>query len=225
MGDVARLKDGRYAAFFHDDGRFFKNGEDPGPGHKFRVYQILSDDGGLSWGEPRVIASHPRVHLCEPGFVRSPDGQTIALLLRENSRKRNSFVVTSQDEASTWSEPRELPAALTGDRHQAVYTDDGRLFISFRDTTRESATQGDWVAWVGRFEDIIKGREGQYRVRLMDNKHRWDCAYPALAKLPDGGIVCTTYGHWTKDEKPWIASLRIRVEELDERLKGQSSSR
>ncbi len=31
------------------------------------------------------------------------------MLLRENSRKFNSFVIFSDDEGHTWTEPRELP--------------------------------------------------------------------------------------------------------------------
>jgi hypothetical protein len=76
----------------------------------------------------------------------------------------------SNDEAATWSEPRELPLSLTGDRHTAKYAPDGRLFVSFRDMASGSPCKGDWVGWVGTFEDIVKGRDGQYRIRLMDNK-------------------------------------------------------
>ena len=100
------------------------------------------------------------------------------MLLRENSRKLNSFVIFSDDEGETWTEPRELPGALTGDRHVGKYAPDGRLFVSFRDTTLESPTKGDWVGWVGTYDDIVQGREGQYRVRLMDNTKGADCAYP-----------------------------------------------
>ena len=71
------------------------------------------------------------------------------------------------------------------------YAPDGRLFISFRDTTHDSQTQGDWVGWVGTYDDIVEGRQGQYRVRLLDNKHRWDCAYPGVEILHDGGVVRT----------------------------------
>jgi hypothetical protein len=157
----------------------------------------------------------PEASLCEPGAVRSPDGGEIAVLLRENSRKHNSYLITSKDEGLSWSLPKELPAALTGDRHTAKYAPDGRLFITFRDTTRESATKGDWVAWVGKYDDIVSGREGQYRVRLMHNTSGADCAYPGLEVLPDGTIVTTTYGHWTKDEPPYIMSVRLKLEELD----------
>ena len=109
----------------------------------------------------------------------------------------------------------ELPAALTGDRHTAQYAPDGRLFVSFRDRTLVSPTFGDWVAWVGTFDDIVHGREGQYRVRLMDNKKGADCAYPGVEVLPDGTMVTTTYGHWTARAAPYIVSVRFQVGELD----------
>lgn len=214
MADVVRLKDGRYMAAFHDDGRFLRGA---GERTSFKVYKALSADGGLTWSEPEVVTQHPTAHLCEPGIVRSPDGKQLAMLLRENSRKLNSFVTFSDDEGETWSEPRQLPAALTGDRHQALYAPDGRLVVSFRDTTHVSPTKGDWVAWVGTYDDIVNGREGQYRVRLMDNHHKWDCAYPALELLPDGTIVATTYGHWVEGEAPFIVSVRFRLDEIDAR--------
>jgi hypothetical protein len=215
MASVHRLADGSYLALFHDDGRFI-SGEGSRTG--FHVYQSLSTDGGKTWGDPVSIAHREDVHLCEPGLVRSPDGKRIALLLRENSRTRNSFVIFSDDEGMTWSEPRELPGSLTGDRHTARYAPDGRLFITFRDTTRRSPTWGDWVGWVGTWDDIEKGREGQYRVRILDNTKGADCAYPGLEILPDGTFVTTTYGHWTEGEAPYIVAVRFKMEELDSRL-------
>ncbi|MFO0951937.1 MAG: sialidase family protein [Isosphaeraceae bacterium] len=147
--------------------------------------------------------------------MRSPDGKQIAVLLRENSRKHNSFLILSDDEGKSWSMPRELPGALTGDRHVGKYAPDGRLFLSFRDTTRQSPTKGDWVGWVGTYDDIIQGREGQYRVRIMDNTKGADCAYPGVEVLPDGTFVVTTYGHWTEGEAPYVVSVRFKLAELD----------
>ena len=187
----------------------------------FRVYKSFSADGGLTWGVPEVIATHPQAHLCEPGAIRSPDGKQIAVLLRENSRQLNSFVIFSDDEGKTWSQPRQLPGALTGDRHTGRYAPDGRLFITFRDTTLESPTKGDWVGWVGTYDDIVQGREGQYRVRLMNNHKGADCAYPGLELLPDGTFVTTTYGHWTSGESPYIVSVRFKLQELDAQAKNR----
>jgi len=214
MASVERLANGDYMALFHDDGRFLRNA---GKATQFRVYKTISQDGGLTWSQPTVIAEHPQAHLCEPGLIRSPDGRQIAVLLRENSRKFNSFVIFSDDEGRTWSGPRELPAALTGDRHVGKYAPDGRLFITFRDTTHVSPTKGDWVGWVGAYDDIVAGREGQYRIRLMDNTKGADCAYPGLEILPDGTFVTTTYGHWTEGEPPYIVSVRLKLSELDDR--------
>lgn len=218
MGSVERLKNGDYMALFHDDGRFFLKGSKRQNPPVFHVYKTISKDGGMTWSEPTVIATHPKAHLCEPGLIRSPDGKQIAVLLRENSRQFNSFVIFSDDEGKTWSKPRELPASLTGDRHVGKYAPDGRLFITFRDTTRVSPTKGDWVAWVGKYEDIVKGREGQCRVRLMDNHKGGDCAYPGLELLPDGTFVTTTYGHWTKGQPPYIVSVRLKLSEIDMQL-------
>lgn len=184
----------------------------------FYLYQTISEDGGLTWGEPEVIAHHDAAHLCEPAIIRSPDGKQLTVLLRENSRTHNGFRITSDDNAKTWGEPVELPGALTGDRHTSKYLPDGRLFISFRDTTLESPTRGDWVAWVGTYDDIMNGREGQYRVRIMKNHNGLDCAYPGVEVLPDGTIVTTTYGHWTEGELPYVVSVRLRIEELDEKF-------
>jgi len=222
MGFVGKLQTpGHYLAMFHDDGRFFTaNAERKNP-VEFRLYKTFSKDGGLSWSSPEMIQKDTAVHLCEPGLIRSPDGKQMAVLLRENSRRRNSHVIFSNDEGQTWTEPRELPASLTGDRHTGVYGPDGRLFISFRDTTRESPTKGDWVAWVGTYEDIVEGREGQYRVRLMDNHKGADCAYPAVEILPDGTIVTTTYGHWEKDQPAYIVSVRLKLAELDKMHGGE----
>ena len=216
MGFVEQLStSGHCLAMFHDDGRFFTKVNKQQTPVEFRLYKTFSRDGGLTWSDPELVQKDTAVHLCEPGCVRSPDGKQLAVLLRENSRRRNSHVIFSGDEGLSWSLPRELPASLTGDRHTGRYCPDGRLFISFRDTTRESPTKGDWVAWVGTYEDILEGREGQYRVRLMENHKGADCAYPAVEILPDGTIVTTTYGHWEEKESPYIVSVRLKLPELD----------
>lgn len=222
MGFVTPVGEpGNYLAMFHDDGRFISANSRPASPPVFTLYQTRSSDGGLTWSSPQAVFARSDVHLCEPGLIHSPDGREMAVLLRENSRRRNSHVIFSRDEGQTWSEPRELPAALTGDRHVGCSAPDGRLFITFRDTTLESPTKGDWVAWVGTYEDIVRGRQGQYRVRLMKNHKGADCAYPGLELLPNGELVTTTYGHWTPGEPPYIVSVRLKLEELDAMAKSR----
>jgi hypothetical protein len=213
MSSLVRLKNGDDMALFHDDGRFFKkNGS---AAKTMTLYKTFSRDGGLTWSSPEEIFKSDKIHLCEPGAVRSPDGKQIAALLRENTRTRHSFVIFSDDEGQHWTTPRELPASLTGDRHTAKYAPDGRLFISFRDMAADSPWRGDWVAWVGTYDDIAQGRLGQYRIRLMDNHKDGDCAYPGVEVLPDGTCVATTYGHWIEGESPFIVSVRLKLSDID----------
>lgn len=229
MSDVIQTGPGSYMAFFHDDGRFIDGGPltmrgTPAsePTDTFTLYKTISDDGGRSWSEPKPIFKTKQIHLCEAGLVRSPDGETLAMLLRENRWRKNSHVTFSEDEGRTWSEPRELPAVLTGDRHQAAYGPDGRLFISFRDKPPEgysSPTEGDWVGWVGTWEDLAGARKGvptgQYRVRLAENHQGADCAYPAIEVLPNGAFVAITYGHWMPGAEPYIIGVRFPLAQLD----------
>ncbi|MFN3192310.1 MAG: sialidase family protein [Aureliella sp.] len=228
MGFVERSidKPGTYIAMFHDDGRFFKNGKKPTG--IFHLYQTQSRDGGLSWEEPRAVFQSSKIHLCEPGCIRSPDGKQLAVLLRENSRTKNSHVIFSSDEGQTWTRPQPLPLSLTGDRHTGVYTQDGRLVISFRcraprDKTNVRPFETDWVAWVGTWQDIANGAPGQYLVRLKDNLKNYDTAYPGVEILPDDTIVTTTYGHWQPDEQPYILSCRFQVKMLDDIAANQSN--
>ena len=226
MSDLVALqKPGHYMALFHDDGRVIRGGtgehwgspaSEPDGG--MRVYAVHSQDGGRTWGKPRVILEHPEAHLCEAGAVYSPEKSEIALLLRENTRRFNSFISFSQDEGTTWSEPRELPGALTGDRHTVRYLKDGRLVIAFRDMCRASATQGDFVVWIGHYEDLTLGREGCFRLRLGANHHGHDSTYPGVQVLPDGTVVAITYGHWEQDVSPYIIAVRFHPDEIDARL-------
>jgi len=109
-----------------------------------------------------------------------------------------------------------LPAALTGDRHMGRYAEDGRLVLCFRDTTLASPTYGDFVAWVGTYDDIVNLREGQYRVRLLRSPTKRDLGYPGVELLPDGTFVATTYAVLAAGEKNSVVSVRFKLSEIDE---------
>lgn len=230
MGCVEPLRTGKghYMAMFHDDGRFFTRTSERKDPKAVTLYRTLSTDGGLTWSFPEVIYSFKEIHICEPGIIRSPDGKQLAVLLRENSRRRNSQIIFSNDEGKTWTRPRDMPWMLNGDRHTGKYAPDGRLLISLRRRSPEgqkTPTEGDWAAWVGTYDDLVHGRKGQYRVRLKDNHKGYDCAYPGVEVLPDGTFVTTTYGHWDKGEEPYILSVRLKLEELDKMSAEQKKSR
>lgn len=218
MASLEQFDDGRLMAFFHDDGRFIGEGVKLDDGHKFHVFVTESKDCGATWSAPRAIASRADVDLCEPGVLRSPDGKRLVALLRENRRAQRSFFIASDDQGRSWSEPAQLSPELTGDRHVARYAADGRLVIALRDMFAGSPSRGDWLLWVGTFEDVVNAKPGAYRVRLGDNQNAWDSAYCGLERLADGTMLCVTYGHWDKDAPPWIVGVRFKLEEFDARL-------
>ena len=65
------------------------------------------------------------------------------------------------------------------------------------------------------WEDLENGSDGQYSVRLKDNKKGYDTTYPGVEVLPDDTFVVTTYGHWSQGEQPYILSVRFKLSELD----------
>ncbi len=204
----------RYIAHYHRG----PNDRDRSP---LTIWQSTSADGGLTWSPERKVGEFRGADPCEPALIRSPDGRQLACVCRENRRRYNSLIMFSNDEGETWTKMREVPAAQTGDRHMPRYGPDGRLVMVFRDTCQGSPTRGDFVAWVGTWDDLAKGREGQYRVRLLNSPRKGDLGYPGLELLPGGTFVATTYAVLRKGEKNSIVSVRFTLPEIDERARMQ----
>jgi hypothetical protein len=211
FSSVVRLNDGRYLGLYHVG----PEGKDRPP---LKVLQTITEDGGFTWSEPRIVAAVEGKNPCEPFVFRSPDGTELCTLLRENTHKGRSLMMFSQDEGETWSTPVDTPWGLSGDRHIGAQTADGRWVFAFRDQAPNSPTRGHFVAWVGTYDDIREGRPGQYRVKLLHShaKRTGDCGYPGVELLPDGTLVITTYIKYQPGpEKHSVVSLRFTMDELD----------
>lgn len=215
FSSVVRLKDGRYIGFYHKG----PDGKDRAP---LEVLQTMTADGGFTWSKPEVVASVKGKNPCEPFVFRSPDGNELCALMRENTHKGRSLMMFSKDEGRTWSKPVDTSWGLTGDRHMGIRAKDGRYVFAFRDQALGSPTKGHFVAWVGSYEDLKRGRGGDVRVKLL-HSHAGrisDCGYPGVDLLPDGTIVLTTYIKYRPDEKKHsVVSVRLKLDEIDERLK------
>lgn len=219
FSSIVRLKDGRYLGLYHKG----PDGKDRSP---LQVLQTITADGGFTWSEPKVVASVEGKNPCEPFAFRSPDGEELCCLMRENTHKGRSLMMFSRDEGQTWSEPADTPWGLSGDRHMGVYASDGRLVIAFRDMAPNSPTRGHFVAWVGTYEDIRQGRPGVCRVKLLHSFTGGDCGYPGMERLPDGTTVATTYIKYRPGkEKHSVVSTRFTIDEIDRMLDGRMPNR
>ena len=210
FSSVVRLKDGSYLGMFH----VRSDGRDAPP---LMVWQTITKDGGFTWSDPVCVASVKGKSVCEPYVFRSPKGDELCCIMRENTRTGFSMMMFSRDEGKTWSKPEETPMGLTGDRHQGVQLPDGRVVIVFRN----HPLGGHFGAWVGPYE-AIKSRavEGTYMIKLLHNySGNGDCGYPGIHLLPDGTILTTTYcKYWNDDRQQSVVSTRFHIDETDRRL-------
>ena len=88
----------------------------------------------------------------------------------------------------------------------------GSYLVSGHD--RESPTKGDWVGWVGSYDDIV--RSGGSIPCEADGQHEGVATLPPWREvLPGGTFVATTYGHWSEGEAPYIVRVRFKLSELD----------
>lgn len=251
MASLTQLKENgqfvdKWMGFFHD--RDFYN---------YKTILTFDEHGNPQWSVPEKYFAQYRdieeqSNMCEVECIRSEQGtgDELCLISRSNTKKMNSLVSFSNDEGVTWSEPVELPAALNGERHKAEWTKDGRLFITFRSIERgtkaeqnalEATTGGfiseGWVAWVGTYDDLKNGTEGQYRIKLAHIYTKsqkmpeyyagTDTGYCGNVVLDDGIIVTSSYGKFSPDEKinlgtdyrTYICSKRINLADTDELVK------
>ncbi len=257
MSSLTRLRENgefvdKWMGLFHE--RNFVN---------YKTILTFDDAGNMQWSKPEPYFSAYRAmekksNMCEVECVRSDGGKgdELMLITRSNTKKINSLLSFSRDEGKTWSAPVEAPSALSGERHKAEWLPDGRLFITFRSIERDPKklkrnyekktmkwySEG-WVAWVGTYDDLKNGREGQYRIKIAHTYLNFqnapsitanaDTGYCGNVVLPDSTVVTSSYGIFSteqKDEgtyktdkgkqirKTYIISKRIRLADAEKLL-------
>ena len=185
-----------------------------------KTYLTFDENGDEQWTDPVPYLNEYRsiestYQMCEIGMFRSPDGKRIVGLARSQSHNNPATLIYSDDEGETWSEPMDLPGSLAGERHKASYDPiSGRLVITFREIKYDLNGNnqfdgyndwicGDWVAWVGTYEDLMEQNDGEYHILLAEdwanNAKSGDTGYAGVVVLEDGTFIMNSYGHWDKD--------------------------
>lgn len=206
----------------------------------YKTYLTFSENGEEQWSEPEAYLSHYReieraTQLCEACIFRSPDGDELALLARSQSHMHNSTISFSTDEGVNWSKPREVPGSLNGERHKATYDPiSDRLVISFREIIldyncdgvieEDDWMAGNWIAWVGTYEDLLDGKEGAYRILLgkdyTPSRKSGDCGYAGNVAMSNGTFFLNSYGYFDGSEvnklgiqaKPYIMGVHFKLD-------------
>ncbi|MEG2489254.1 glycoside hydrolase domain-containing protein, partial [Anaerorhabdus sp.] len=195
----------------------------------YKTYLTFDENGNEQWSEPEKYLSEyrnieSRYQICEVGMFRSPDGKRIVGLARSQSHNNPATLIYSDDEGKTWSKPMDLPGSLAGERHKAAYDPiTGRLVITFREIIYDlngdnefgggnDWLAGEWVAWVGTYDDLLQQNEGEYRIVLAEdwanNAKSGDTGYAGVVVLQDGTFIMDSYGHWDKEfSQSWTGGV------------------
>ncbi|MBO5332890.1 MAG: exo-alpha-sialidase [Clostridia bacterium] len=259
MASLTRLKENgefvdKWMGIFHDSG--FVN---------YKTILTFDENGEYNWSKPEPYLSQYRdietyAGICEVECVRSDRGMgdELCLIARCNKKRNTSLLIFSTDEGETWSKPVEAPVTLNGERHKAEWMPDGRLFITFRsiernkkmvrkmrkDGGKQTWYSEGWVAWVGTYDDLKQGNEGQYRIKIahtyLDHQNKpslsanADTGYCGNVVLKDGTVVTSSYGIFSPEEKEngkydtdkgkqkrktFIVSKRIKLSDVEKLMK------
>lgn len=207
----------------------------------YATYLTFDEDNKPVWSEPvRLLEKHRELEekygMCEIEIIRNPENDCLILIARANNRVSNSVICYSYDEGESWTQPKELPNCLTGDRHKAEYDPvSGKVIISFRqylsngDKFKKSAlspekyiTEG-WVAWIGDFEDLMSFSKedateytyGDKVLILGKNYKQADCGYSGVVILDDGTVITDSYGYFSPTARyPYIMQAKFKINDV-----------
>lgn len=249
MASLVQLKDesgnyiDKWMAVYHNGGSFVN----------YKTYLTFDEEGNQQWTAPEPYLSEYRSiesshQICEVGMFRSPDEKRIVALARSQSHMHPATMFYSDDEGKTWSEPVDLPGSLAGERHKAMYdpTDPTgqRMLVTFREIIYDANGNnqfdsnefmaGDWVAWVGTYDQLMNREEGMYRILLCEdwaaNAKSGDTGYTGIVVQPDGTFIMDSYGHWDKEyseslpnynvynDMCWIKQAKFKLSVFDEQI-------
>ncbi|HZT33466.1 MAG TPA: sialidase family protein [Bryobacteraceae bacterium] len=166
-----------------------------GPGLEHETsYLYRSRDGGLTWGDPTLIADD----FNETALALLPDGRLLAVA---RSHHGGYLAATySGDQGRTWSPPRRLTAER---EHPAdvILLRDGRLLLVYGERNRPFGARAMLSRDLGR-------TWGPELIVLAADAHNSDCGYPSSAEVAPGRIVTMYYG---VDETTDAAGKTVRA--------------
>jgi hypothetical protein len=176
----------------------------------------FSDDQGLSWNGPVIVACRQGLNLCEASIIQV-DHHTLVAFMRENSGKgRDCYKTISHDRGQTWGEPIAFP--LPGcHRPSAGFIEDARILLTYR-FSQGGAGWGHnlFAALTDPYSILAETREeASTRILPLDFDRSFSCdtGYSGWVKLPDGEIYVVNY---IVDDAP-LAQIRgysLRMDDI-----------
>ncbi|QDV40369.1 Sialidase A precursor [Stieleria neptunia] len=195
-GDFIRLNDGRILFVYT---HFTGGGGDHSSAHLAGRYSF---DGGKSWDDidTPVLESDANLNIMSVSLLRLADGRIALFYLRKDSLQDCRPVVRfSDDEAATWSQPREIvPDSQIGyyvlNNDRVIQLRDGRLVVPLALHHTPDQKKPDWTGRVlcclsddagkswRRSKSILQAHDQRSGKRLIAQE-------PGVVELRDGRVM------------------------------------
>lgn len=158
-----------------------------------------SDDKGLTWHGPSVIAADPSLKLCEGSIISLPEGELVCFL-RENSWiGLDGYRAISRDGGKTWGELSNFP--LPGcHRPTSGLLQSGNVLITYRflqGGQPHGWSMQNFFAAITDVESCLAPSRAEAHARIMpidyDRSPVSDIGYSGWVQFADGEIYIVTY--------------------------------
>lgn len=159
-----------------------------------------SDNQGIDWSEPVLIADDPGLKLCEVSILPLDDG-TLVAFLRENSGEGwDCYKAISYDQGESWSGLYRMP--LPGcHRPVAGLLQSGQILITYRFMQGGKGWLGKWT------QNFFAAITDQESAKALERREQWtrilpidfdrspvaDLGYSGWVQFDDGEIYVVQY--------------------------------
>jgi len=167
---------------------------------KLAQYLRFSDNQGITWSDPVVVAKSPDFNLCEASILPLDNG-ALAAFMRENSGMGYDCKKTiSRDNGETWGPVIDFP--LPGcHRPVSGMLSDGKIMITYRFMQGGKGWLGFWTqnffAALTDQDSVLAETRNESAVRIMpvdfDRSPNSDLGYSGWVQFPDGEIYVVNY--------------------------------
>jgi len=165
-----------------------------------RSWLIRSNDKGVTWQNPSLIAEDPeyRRNFEEPSLLRRKNGELVSMIritagrspLWPYEKEGYLWQSNSLDDGRTWSKP--VKTVIWGYPAHVLELKDGRLLCTYGYRKKPFGVRACLSRDGGKTWDI------QTEIVLRDDGGEWDLGYPTSVELPDGRVL-TVY--WFNQER------------------------